>query len=82
MSSNSVLESLSFDCEKCCEKFTRKYNLIRHMVRKHSSSDENVKQQNSHNPQQNSHNEEMANKCLHCDKQFVANWRIPIHVEK
>lgn len=91
MSLDSLPEIKNFQCEKCSEKFVKKYNLTRHMVRKHPESPKSTIQQNNHNPQQNSRNPQQNNhneppyhsgKCPQCEKVFIANWRLLRHIEK
>jgi len=42
-------------CEFCDQQFTRKYNLTRHIIRKHILCENEEITQNSHSPTQNSH---------------------------
>lgn len=95
MSSTTTLKCRFFECQKCSEKFTRKFNLLRHIERVHDKSDEIVKQQNNHYTQQNNHYMQQNNhydkipphsasekECPSCKKTFAANWRLVRHIEK
>jgi len=72
-----------FKCIECDETFHKKYNLTRHIVRKHQYCQETINgNEATKNTNEETKNTNEIHKCHSCCKEFTRNWYLTKHVEK